>query len=378
MLLWVIFALMTSAVLIAVLAPLARPATPADDADAGVLEVYRHQLAEVEADQSRGLVDAAEADAARLEISRRLLASAATSEGGTTSPAAGPSNHMPLAIVAAVFITLSSLAVYLMYGAPGMPSFPVAERQAGPVANAPLGQLIAKVEARLRAQPQDGEGWEVIAPVYFKLGRYRDAASAFARAAEIKGETVARLGGFAEATVLAADGIVTEDARLAYQKILKLQPDQPEARFWLALAREQDGQLNDALAEYKAILAAAPADAPWRSSIEQRIAEVSRRLSGAPKDAPSGPTAQDVAAAQQLSEDQRTQMIAAMVDNLAKRLERDGKDLAGWLRLVNAYAVLGRVNDARAALANARKLLGGDDKAMAELAALAKRLGLDS
>ncbi len=378
MLLWVMFALMTSAVLIAVLAPLARPAAPADDADVGALEVYRDQLAEVEAERARGLVEAAEADAARIEISRRLLASAAPSEGGATSAAVGPSNHFPLAIAAAVFITLSSLAVYLMYGAPGMPSFPVAERQAGPLANAPLAQLIGKVEARLRAQPQDGEGWEVIAPVYFKLGRYRDAANAFARAAEIKGETVERLGGFAEATLLAADGIVTEEARLAYQKILKLQPGQPEARFWLALAREQDGQLNDALAEYKAILAAAAADVPWRSSIEQRISDVSRRLSGATKDAPRGPTAQDVAAAQQLSEDQRAQMIAAMVDNLAKRLERDGKDLAGWLRLVNAYAVLGRDKDARAALANARKQLGGDEKAMAELAALAKRLGLDS
>ena len=87
MLLWVIFALMTSAVLIAVLAPLARPAAPADDADAGALEVYRHQLAEVEAERARGLVEAAEADAARIEISRRLLASAATSEGGATSAA---------------------------------------------------------------------------------------------------------------------------------------------------------------------------------------------------------------------------------------------------------------------------------------------------
>jgi cytochrome c-type biogenesis protein CcmH len=90
MLLWVIFALMTSAVLIAVLAPLARPAAPADDADAGALEVYRDQLAEVEVERARGLVEAAEADAARIEISRRLLASAAPSASGATSAAAGP------------------------------------------------------------------------------------------------------------------------------------------------------------------------------------------------------------------------------------------------------------------------------------------------
>ena len=378
MLLWVIFALMTSVVLIAVLAPLSRPATRADDAGAGALEVYRDQLAEVEAERAGGLVETAEADAARVEISRRLLASAATPEGTAGAAARMPQHRTPLAIGAAVLVTLSSMVLYLVYGQPNMPSFPAADRQSGPLTDAPVGQLIAKVEARLRAEPRDGDGWAVIAPIYFKLGRYRDAANAYAHAAEIKGETVDRLAGFADATVFSADGIVTEDARIAYQKILKLAPGQPQARFWLAMAREQDGQLNEALTEYKAILAAAPAEASWRSSIEQRIAEVSRRQSGGEKDTPRGPTAQDVAAAQQLSDEQRAQMIAGMVDGLARRLERDGKDLPGWLRLVNAYAVLGRESDARAALANARKQLGGDDKAMAELSALAQRLGLGS
>lgn len=378
MLLWVIFALMTSVVLIAVLGPLSRPATRADDAGTGALEVYRDQLAEVEAERARGLVETAEAEAARVEISRRLLASAATPGGGAGAAAQMPEHRASLAVTAAVFVTLSSLGLYLAYGQPNMPSFPVAERQSGPLADAPLSQMIAKVEARLRAEPRDGDGWAVIAPVYFKLGRYKDAANAYAHAAEIKGETVDRLAGFADATVRAADGIVTEDARLAFQKILKLAPGQPQARFWLALAREQDGQVKEALAEYKAILAAGPADASWRPGIEQHIAEVSGRLSGTEKDAPRGPTAQDVAAAQQLSDDQRTQMIAGMVDGLARRLERDGKDLAGWVRLVNAYAVLGRDDDARAALANARKQLGGDDKAMAELSALAQRLGFGS
>jgi cytochrome c-type biogenesis protein CcmH len=378
MLLWVIFALMTSVVLIAVLAPLSRPASRADDAGAGALEVYRDQLAEVEAEQARGLVETAEAEAARVEISRRLLASAATPGSRTSAAARMPQDRVSLAIAAAVLVTLSSLALYLIYGQPNMPGFPIADRQSGTLADAPLGQMIAKVEARLRAEPRDGDGWAVIAPVYFKLGRYKDAANAYAHAAEIKGENVERLAGFADSTVRAADGIVTEDARLAFQKILKLAPGQPQARFWLALAREQDGQVKEALAEYKAIVAAGPADAPWRPGVEQHIAEVSRRLGGAEKDAPRGPTAQDMAAAQQLTEEQRSQMIAGMVDGLARRLERDGKDLAGWVRLVNAYAVLGRDGDARTALASARKQLDGDDKAMAELSALAQRLGFGS
>src|SRR5262249_54082207 len=69
---------------------------------------------------------------------------------------------------------------------------------------------------------------------------------------------------------------------------------------------------------------------------------------------------------------------AQMVEGLGARLKRDGRDLAGWQRLVNAYVVLGRKDDALSALADARKTFGGDEKALAELAALAKSLGLGS
>ena len=67
-----------------------------------------------------------------------------------------------------------------------------------------------------------------------------------------------------------------------------------------------------------------------------------------------------------------------MVDGLAERLKRDGNDLAGWLRLVNAYAVLNRKDDARAALAQARQHFPADEKALGALSALAKNLGLGS
>ena len=92
----------------------------------------------------------------------------------------------------------------------------------------------------------------MIAPVYLKLGRFRDAADAYANAARLKGETAALLAGLAEASILASDGVVTEEARTAYEKILKLEPERIEPRFWLALAKEQDGRLAEALADYQA------------------------------------------------------------------------------------------------------------------------------
>jgi cytochrome c-type biogenesis protein CcmH len=180
--------------------------------------------------------------------------------------------------------------------------------------------------------------------------------------------------------VLAADGIVGEEARVAFEKILQLEPARPEPRFWLALAKEQDGKLAQALADYRALLGQAPSTAPWRETLEGRVAEISRRLTGADKVEwrTPGPSAAEVTAAERLPAEERQRMIAQMVDGLAERLKRDGNDLAGWLRLVNAYAVLDRKDDARAALAQARRQFPADEKALGELAALAKSLGLGS
>jgi cytochrome c-type biogenesis protein CcmH len=377
MLLWIAFALLTAAVLAAVLAPLGRrKAEPPPDA--GALEVYRHQLTELEAERARGLVEESEAAAAKLEISRRLLASASQFERAPQAEGAGEARPRAVAVAVAALVPALTLGLYLIYGSPGMPSYPIDARANAPLESAQIGELVAKVEARLRAHPEDGEGWDVIAPVYLRLGRFRDAADAFDRASRLKGESVKRLAGLAEASVLGADGIVTEEARLAYENVLKLEPGRADARFWLALAKEQDGRLAQALADYQALLAQSPAEAPWRAAVEQRIAEVSGRLSGAQPAPSRGPTAEDVAAADKLSPADRVRMIGEMVEGLARRLKRDGRDLAGWLRLVNAYAVLGRKDDALSALADARKTFGGDEKALAELARLAQSLGLGS
>jgi cytochrome c-type biogenesis protein CcmH len=374
-LLWVLFAVMTAAVLAAVLAPLLRAPAGTESGDEGTLAVYRHQLEELQADRSRGLIDDSETAAAQLEISRRLLAS---------TPAARPAGHAapnpvrlaPLVLATAMTVPLLTIGVYLAYGSPGLPAFPFAAHARAPLEQASLGDLVARVEVRLREHPEDGEGWDLIAPIYFKLQRYPDAAAAFANASRLRGETVPRLAGFAQATVLANDGIVTEDARKAYAKIIERAPDRLEARFWLVLAKEQDGDLAGALAGYKALLAQTKADVPWRPALSERIGEVAKRLQAAGASSASGPTAAQVAAAAALPPEQRTHMIAQMVDGLAQRLERDGGDLAGWQRLVHAYAVLDRKDDARAAIAKARAQFSADKSALAELTALAGSLGL--
>jgi cytochrome c-type biogenesis protein CcmH len=189
---------------------------------------------------------------------------------------------------------------------------------------------------------------------------------------------VARLAGLAEASLLANDGLVTEQARAAYEKILRIEPGRVEARFWLAMAKEQDGRLADALAEYRTLLKEAPAEAAYRSPLELRIKEVSARLATVAGGKAPGPTPADMEATAKLAPEQQAQMIAAMVDGLAQRLKANGKDLAGWMRLLNAYSVLGRKDEARAALAEARRNFDGDQRALSELSQLAASLGLGS
>ena len=385
MLLWIAFALLTAAVLAWVLTPLARPA-PAGamhaPAEAGARAVYRDQLAEIETERAAGLIGAAEAEAAKVEISRRLLANAAQSEHTapmTTAPRSA-TQHGRIALATAAVVPILTLALYLAYGSPGMPSGSLATRT--DVGRDQLAGMIGQVEARLRQAPDDGKGWEVIAPVYLKLGRYADAATAYANAARLQGENVKLLAGLAEASILAKDGIVTEEARAAYEKVLKIEPGRMEPRFWLAMGKEQDGRLANALADYTALLKEAPPDAAYRAAVEARIKEVSARMSAPrgkePAKAPTGPTAADLEAAARLSPEQREQMVAGMVEGLAQRLKSDGKDLAGWQRLLKAYTVLGRRDDARAALAEARRNFAGDARALSDLSGLAATLGLGS
>jgi cytochrome c-type biogenesis protein CcmH len=393
MMLWIAFALLTVAVLSWVLAPLARPAT-ADEAqassEAGARAVYRDQLAEVEAERTAGLIGTAEAEAAKIEISRRLLANAAQvgrARSGKKAPRS-TALHGRIALATAAAVPLLTLALYVAYGSPGMPAT-VASAARG---QAELVSMIAQVETRLRHTPDDGRGWEVIAPVYLKLGRFADAAAAYTNAARLLGDNVKLLAGIAEASILSKDGIVSEEARTAYEKVLKLEPGRMEARFWLAKGKEQDGRLAEALSDYTALLKEAPPDAPYRQTMQTRISEVTARISAVagksaaggqvaaaePARAPRGPTAADMEAASKLNAEQRQQMVVGMVEGLAQRLKSNGKDLAGWERLLKAYTVLGRHDDARAALAEARRNFEGDARALSDLSGLAATLGLGS
>ncbi len=379
MIFWIAVATLAAAVTYAVTRPLGR-AHDVAVANQSDLAVYKDQLGEIDRDVERGILSEGEAEAARAEIARRVLRQADDDKKiaqGLTKPSDRRS-LLPVFYAASTLIPALSLALYLSYGSPGIPGQPLNERLAGTPETAQANDLVAKVEARLRDHPDDGQGWDVIAPVYMAQGSFGESADAYASAMRLLGESAKRLEGFAMARIRASNGLVPEDAKKALNRALQLEPKRQEPRIWLALAKEQEGDTAGAISEYQTLLNSGPANAPWRKAVEDRLAGLPtapQRAEPGKVDAPSAPGAAAVAG---MAPAEREQMILKMVGGLAERLKKDGNDLPGWLKLVRAYKVLGRDGEAAGALTQARKTFANDEKSLSELNELAKSLGLGS
>lgn len=365
MTLWFVFALMTVAAIFAVLWPLSRSA-PAQ-AGGNEAAVYRDQLAEIDRDVAAGLIGTSEAEAARVEIGRRLLAAV---DGDRDRPSRSNLGlRRASAVVALVGLPVLAITLYLSLGSPFLGDFPLASRTRTADASQPLDNMVAQVEAHLEKNPTDGRGWAVLAPVLARLGRYDDAVRAFRNVISYAGDSADRRSDLGEVLAGAAGGVVTAEAKAEFERAVAMNADEPKANYFLGLAAEQDGRQADAAATWRGMLAKAPADAPWRPLVQAALARVG---------GPAAPelSGEAMAAAKDMSEDDRGTMIRGMVDRLATRLKQNGDDVEGWLRLLRAYMVMGDRDKAASALVDARQAVANDSERLRQLNEGAKNLGL--
>jgi cytochrome c-type biogenesis protein CcmH len=381
MVLWIGFAILAAAVVWALTRPLRTAPASAGPAPDSELAVYKDQLAEIESERAQGLIAGSDAEAARAEVARRLIRRAEERDRADSAGSSEGSGRGSAVMWIASALPVAALLLYLAVGSPGLPGRPYAERLNAPLEQASAADLVARVEAHLRQHPEDGRGWDVLGPVYMRTGDFQQAADAFERATRLLGESPQRLAGFARASIMLGNGVVGEPARKAYERLRALAPDAVEPKIWLAIAKEQDGDIQGAAAEYKALAAAKP-DEPWRSLLEERMKSVNMKLADTPAVGVPPVEPGDVDGGKPnfhtMTPEQRQAFIEKMVEGLATRLKADGKDLAGWMQLVRSYVVMGRSDDANTALAEARKNFAGDEKALAQLQALAQVLGIGS
>jgi cytochrome c-type biogenesis protein CcmH len=235
--------------------------------------------------------------------------------------------------------------VYWMVGRPQL-----ARRAAQGLNTHDMKGLVPYLIAQLRKTPNDVRGWRYLGQVYMTANDPVDAAKALAKAIALTGHGDPELdAAYGEALVLSNNGVVPDAAETAFQDALRADPSNPPARFYLGLARVQHKDKPGAIAYWQSLLNEAPPTSQLHQMLVDRLAALTAQSGGRP--------------------DPR-QMVAM----LAARLKADPNDALGWVRLINAYTVLGEMEKAKAALASARATFKGNKDAQTAFDSIAKQI----
>lgn len=365
------------------------------------LTVYRDQLAEIERDLDRGVLPPEEAHRLRTEVSRRLLEAdrAAQAQPKATPKTAG------LGLMALIAVVMAgSVALYTRLGAPGYPDLPLKERfamsetlrttrpsqaEAEVAATPPPARsdvdpafldLMEKLRGAVQERPGDISGLTLLARNEAALGNFKAAMQAqsgliAAKAAAATGEDQATL---AELMILAAGGYVSPEAEAVLVRALALDAQNGTARYYSGVMFAQIGRFDRTFVLWRRLLEEGPDDAPWIAPIREQLPEVAARA-GVEYTLPTpqrGPSAGDVAAAADMTPEDRQAMISGMVAQLGDRLATEGGPAEDWARLITSLGVLGRTDEAREIYAEAVRRFEGQSVELAGLKEAATAAGV--
>ena len=320
-------------------------------------------VGEIDRDRAAGLIGEAEAKSARVEISRRLLAAAdAEARAGRAGSATRAVRHRRARgrrgdrrRAGRRARPLSASSVRRTCPVSRLSPAPMRRRRAQSIES-----LVGQVEAHLARNPNDGTGWEVIAPVYMRLGRFDDAVAGVAQ-----GDRAQRRNRDARSPI---------SARLWSPPPTASSPTKPSRRSntpWRRCARGQGalfsrpgrraGRQQRRRRRQMARVCSTRAARRAVGGFRARGAGARHRRRRSPADAAPAPGRAPAMSRRpkNIDEAQRTRDDPRHGARLADRLHADGNDVDGWLRLVRAYAVLGDRDKAKDAAADARRALCG-------------------
>ncbi|QUJ77272.1 c-type cytochrome biogenesis protein CcmI [Sulfitobacter albidus] len=390
---WATVAVITALVAAILLRALLRGRdTPGATRAASDVAVYRAQLDEVDRDVARGVIEPADAERVHAEIARRLIAADRAARGEEIRTGRAPA---VVAVVVVLIGVLGSLGAYLRLGAPGYgdmaladriafaeevrtsrPAQEVAERSLPPFAPPEdLGEDYARLLDQLRStvagRPNDLQGHTLLMQQERRIGNFAAARDAQLRVVALRGEDVSatELAELGELQVLAAGGYVSPEAEMPLRAALAQDRRNGTARYYIGLMLSQTGRPDQAFRIWDALLREGPEDAPWIPPILAQIEEMAD-LAGVRYAIPSigsgapGPSEDDIAAAQDMSPQERMEMIGSMVEGLSNRLATEGGPATDWARLISSLGVLGRWQQAQAIHANALEVFAGNPQAI--------------
>ncbi|MCQ0969075.1 c-type cytochrome biogenesis protein CcmI (plasmid) [Paracoccus sp. TK19116] len=405
---WFFAAAMLAVVALALLAPFRRrAATSSEPAAAYDLRVYRDQLNEVENDLARGVIAPEEAERLRIEIGRKVLdadrrmaeTTGSTRHGGLVVPA--------LAVALAL---LGAVALYWREGAPGFPDLPLSERlsaaqraydarptQAEAEAAAQLPEpeeldpefaaLMDRLRETVQQRPDDPQGLTLLAQNEARIGNFAAARDAQERLVALRGDQVSAedLAQLAALMIDQAGGIITPESEDMLSRALQKDARNARARYMAGMLQVQNGRPDRAFPIWARLLEEGPPDAPWIAPIRAVIPDLAW-LAGEPDyampdstggmPALPGPAADAMAATEDMTPEDRQQMIEGMVAQLESRLATEGGAPEEWARLIASLGILGRTDHATAIWGEAQARFGGTPEAIAPIREAAEQAGI--
>lgn len=383
---WIFAALLTAIAVFVVLYPLSRKRAGIVSADAYDLNVYKSQLKEIEGDVDRGLIAKSEAEAAKAEVARRLISTQSALDEDekqvrAENPGTSHSNIKIASVIALLVVPVVSLAFYFNLGDPALQSQPLAERLERPPEKQSLIERVASVERVLKAKPDDIRGWKLIAPIYLKMRRPKDAIRAYRHVIRLEGENAANLSDLGEAMVVEEGGLISQNAARLFIQANRIDPKAPKPRFFLAIALGQKDKNKEAIAAWQALMADAGPNSAWVPFAQNQIAALKIKMGEAsttdqPDSQLAGPTEEDVKSAAEMSAKERQEMVENMVSQLAQRLDEEGGSAEEWVRLIRAELVLKRPDMASKTVIKAMQALQSDIEGLEKVKAAARSLGL--
>jgi len=378
MLFWIIIALIALVVAGLVLVALARGGRGEEPAAAYDLRVYRDQLKEIDRDLARGIIAEEDAERMKTEVSRKVLEADRALKRSESEGREDPRAARVAAGLFSVLVIGGAVWIYQEIGVPGYPDLPMADRlqmaedamanrpsqdeaEAQALANrgpAPevdprFGELMERLRAVVAERPNDIEGLALLARNEAAMGNPAAGADAQRRLVALKGEaaTADDYAALADLMILAAGGRITPEAEAVLNEVLRRDRQNGTARYYVGLMMAQVGRPDRAFRVWNDLLETSDPAAPWIGPIMQQMPDLAA-FAGQDWEPPAritapGPSQADIAAAQDMTPEERDQMIRGMVDGLSQRLATEGGTPEEWARLIGALGVLGEMEQAR-------------------------------
>ncbi|MEK6638672.1 MAG: tetratricopeptide repeat protein [Pseudomonadota bacterium] len=307
------------------------------------------------------------------------------------TPEAKPSPpYARIALIGAALIAVAAIGLSLRGTGDQTAASVAAQMPSGDVNTA-----IAELEAKLKDNPKDAQGWQMLGWALMQTQKFAEASQAYARATQLDPGKADYWSSLGEARVLAGPGDVPADAKTAFDKAIALDPKDPRARYFTAVAQDIAGDHKGAIDGWLSLLADTPSGAPWEADVRRLIAEVgakekievASRLAAIRPAQPKGgaavatagipgPSREQMQAGAQLPKGQQEAMIAGMVDGLEAKLKANPKNESGWIMLMRSRIQLGEEAKSTTALKNARAAYADDSAALKRLNEAAAELGI--